>query len=230
MRVFGLVFAVSGVMAAAAFAAESPTQLRAAMLRAASARHSVHYVSRSSASGHTIRMVSDVGRGRGIQRITFTSQGHSGPATVLVARRTAYIRGNAFTLQNFYGFTNAQAARYAGKWISVPSAHPAFSDLTADATFASFLDDLLPKKHLKLAKATIAGKKVVGVRGTVRQGGLTLVETVFAPARGTPLPIEAKAAPSGKPGASLTRMSRWNEPVRLSAPAHAIPIATVLGH
>ena len=230
MRVFGLILAAGGVMATIALAAESPTQLRAAMLKAASARHSVHYVSKSSASGHTIRMVSDVGRRRGIQRITFTSGGHSGPATVLVARRTAYIRGNAFTLQSFFGFTQAQAAGYAGKWISVPSAHPAYPDLTADATFASFLADLLPKKHLKLAKATIAGKRAVGVRGTVRQGSVTLVETVFAPARGTPLPIEAKAAPAGEPGTSLTRMSRWNEPVRISAPAHAVPIATVLAH
>lgn len=226
---FGLVLAAGCVMATVALAAQSPAQLRAAMLRAASARHSVHYVSTSSASGHAIRMVSDVGRGRGIQRITFTSHGRSGPATVLVARRTAYIRGNAFTLQSFFGFTKAQADRYAGTWISVPSVHPAYSDLTADATFASFLADLLPKKHLKLAKATIAGKRAVGVRGTIRQGSVTLVETVFAPARGTPLPIEAKAAPSGESGKSLTRMSRWNEPVRLSAPAHATPIATVLG-
>jgi hypothetical protein len=229
MGVFGLVLAAGCVMATVALAAESPTQLRAAMLRAASARHSVHYVSTSSASGHTIRMVSDVGRGRGIQRITFTSHGHSGPATVLVARRTAYIRGNAFTLQSFFGFTKAQAARYASKWISVPSAHPAYSDLTADATFASFLADLLPKKHLKLARATIAGKKAVGVRGTVRQGSVTVVEVVFAPARGTPLPIEAKAAPSGEPGTSLTRMSRWNEPVHVVAPANGVPSSTVGG-
>ena len=199
------------------------------MLRAASARHSVHYVSTSSASGHAIRMVSDVGRGRGIQRITFTSNGHSGPATVLVAGRMAYVRGNAFTLQGFFGFTQAQAARYAGKWISVPSSNPAYSDLTADATFASFLADLLPKKHLTLAGTMIAGRKAVGVRGTVRQGGLTLVETVYAPARGTRLPIEAKAAPVGHPGTSLSRMSRWNEPVHVAAPARAVPISTVVG-
>jgi hypothetical protein len=174
-------------------------------------------------------MVSDVGRGRGIQRITFTSQGHSGPATVLVAGRTAYIRGDAFTLRSFFGFTQAQAARYAAQWISVPSSNPAYSDLTADATFASFLADLFPQKHLALASATIAGKKAVGVRGTVRQDGITLVDTVYAPAHGTPLPLEAKVVPAGHPGTSLSRMSRWNEPVRVTAPAHAVPISTVVG-
>lgn len=227
--VLGVVVAVAVTAAAAALAARSPQQLRAAMLEAASARHSVHYVSTSSASGHAIRMVSDVGRGRGIQRITFTSQGQSGPATVLVVNRMAYIRGNVFTLRGFFGFTQAQATQYAGKWISVPSSNPAYSALTADATFASFLADLLPKKHLALASATIGGKRAVGVRGTVRQGGLTLVETVYAPARGTPLPIEARAVPAGHPGTSLSRLSRWNEPVHVAPPAHAVPISAVVG-
>jgi hypothetical protein len=175
-------------------------------------------------------MVADVGRGRGIQRITYSSHGQSGPATVLVAGRTAYIRGNAFMLHSFFGFTQAQAMRYAGKWISIPSTSAAYSPVAADATFASLLADLLPKKHLTLARATIAGKRAVGVRGTVRQGSLTLVETVYAPARGTPLPIEEKAAPAGHPGTSLLRMSRWNEPVHVTAPAHAVPISTVIGH
>jgi hypothetical protein len=200
------------------------------MLRAASAHHSVHYVSASSIPGHTIRMVSDVGPGRGIQRITFSSHGHSGPATVLVAGHTAYIRGNVFTMRHFFGFTQAQSTRYAGKWISIPPTSAAYSTVAADATFASFVSDLLPKKHLALARATtIAGQRVVGLHGTVRQGSATLVETVYAPARGTPLPIEAKASPSGHPGTSVSRMSRWNEAVHVSAPAHAVPIATVVG-
>ena len=225
-----LVTAVAAVTAVVALAAQSPKQLRAAMLKAASARRSVHYVTTSSIPGHAIRMVSDVGPSRGIQRITFTSAGASGPATVLVVGGSGYIRGNAFTLQSFFGFTPAQAGRYAGTWISIPSTNGAYSAVTADATFASFLADLLPRKHLELARTTIAGKRVVGLRGDAPQGSLTLVETVYAPARGTPLPIEEKAVPSGHPGTSLTRMARWNEPVHLVAPAHPVPISTVVGH
>lgn len=224
-----LVIAAAAVAAAAARAAQSPRQLRAAMLKAASARHSVHYVSTSSAPGHAIRIVSDVGRGRGIQRIRVTSQGQSGPATVLVVGRSAYIRGNAFTLHDYFPLTQAQAARYAGTWISIPSTSGAFAAVAADATFASFLSDLLPRKHLAVVRARIAGRKAVGVRGTVRQGKLELVETVYAPARGKPLPFEEKAVAVGGPGRSRTRMSRWNEPVHVAAPAHAVPISTVVG-
>lgn len=200
------------------------------MLAAASARHSVHYVSTSSARGHFIRIVSDVGAGRGIQRITVTSGGHSGPATVLVVGGSAYIQGNAFTLSNYFPFTQAQAARYAGQWISIPSTSGAYAAVAADATFSSFLSDLLPGKHLSVVRATVAGRRSVGVRGPVRQGGLRLVETVYAPARGTPLPFEEKAVAARVGGTSLTRMSRWNESVRLAAPANAVPITTVVGH
>lgn len=199
------------------------------MLAAASARHTVHYVSTSSASGHSILMVADVGKGRGIQRITFSSHGHSGPATILIAGHTAYIKGNAFTMRNFFGFPQAKAKQYAGKWISIPSTSSGYSALAADATFASFLADLLPTTHLTLVQATIDGKKSVGVRGTARQGGVKLVATVYAPARGTPLPFEEKAVPVGHAGTSLVRMSRWNELVRVSAPANAVPISTVVG-
>ena len=220
-----LLVAAAAVAATAALAARSPQQWRAAMHSAASAKHSVHYVSSSSETGGALRVVADVGKGRGIQRITVTKGGQSGPATVLVNSRTAYIRGNAFTLLNYFAFTQAQATRYAGKWISIPSSLRAFSSVAADATMASFISGLLPSKHLTLVRTN----KSVGLRGTVRQGGVTVVETVYAPAGGTPLPFEEKVAPAGKPGTGRVRMSRWNEAVHLTAPANAVPISTVLG-
>ncbi len=129
------------------------------MLKAAGSRSSVHYLSSGTASGHTIQIVGDVGKGRGIQRITFKSHGQSGPATVFVVSRTAYIRGNTFTMRNFFGFTQTESAKYAGKWISIPATSSAYSGVAADATFASFLSDLLPSKHLALVTATVAGEK-----------------------------------------------------------------------
>ena len=193
-----LVVAAAVVTAAVALAStRSPKQLRAAMLGAASARHSVHYVSTSSAAGHFIRIVSDVGPGRGIQRITVKSGGHSGPATVRIVGGSGYIRGNAFTLHNYFPFTQAQATRYAGEWISIPSSSGAYTVVAADATFASFVE---------------------------------LTETVYAPARGTPLPFEEKAVAARVRGTSVARLSRWNEPVHVAAPANAVPISTVVGH
>jgi hypothetical protein len=225
-----LAAAAAAVTASVALAAQSPKQLRAAMLAAASSRHSAHYVSTSSAPGRAIRIVADVGPRRGTQRITLTIGGQSGPATVLVVGGSAYIRGNAFTLQNFFPFSQAQALQYAGKWISIPSTSGAYAAVAADATFASFRSGLVPGKHLSVVRGTIGGRRSVGLRGAVRQAGLKLVETVYAPAKGTPLPFEEKAVAKGGTGSSVVHIGRWNEPVHVTAPPNAVPISTVLGH
>ena len=225
-----LVGATAAITASVALAAQSPKQLRAGMLAAASTRHSVHYVSTTSAPGRTIRIVGDVGSKLGSQRITLKLGGHSGQASVLVVGGSAYIQGNAFMLKNFFPFTQAQATKYAGQWISIPSTSGAYAAVSADTTFASFLADLLPGTHLSLVRAKVSGKAAVGVRGVVRQAGIQLVETVYAPAKGTPLPFEAKTAVTGGRGAGVTRMSRWNEAVHVTAPANAVPITTVVGH
>jgi hypothetical protein len=225
-----LVVAAAALATGVALAARSPQQWRAAMLHAASSQHSVHYVSVSTEPGVKNLQVSDVGPGRGIQRITVTKHGRSGPATVLIVGHIAYIRGNTFTLHDYFPFTKKQAKKYSGTWISIPPSSPAYSAVAADATFASFLSDLLPRKDLSVVRATIAGRKAVGVRGIVRQQqGAKLIETVYAPASGTPLPYAERVAVVGLRGTGSVRMSRWNEPVHLKAPKHAVPISAVLG-
>jgi hypothetical protein len=168
-------------------------------------------------------MVCDVGPHSGIQRITFTSGAQTGPATVIVNGRTAYLRGDAFTMRVYFGFTKTQARKYAGKWISIPSSSPGFSTVSADATYPSYVSHLFPRGTLSL----VMSGNLLGVRGTRQQQGVTIVATVFAPAHGKPLPVKATVTSPGHPGHGTVTMSRWGESVRVSAPRGAVPIATV---
>ena len=59
------------------------------MRKAARSQHSVHYVSVSSAPGHKIRIVSDVGASDGVQRIAVTDHDQTGTATVIVSNGAA---------------------------------------------------------------------------------------------------------------------------------------------
>jgi hypothetical protein len=220
-----LVVVAAAITVTAAYAAQSPKAELAAIRHAALSQHSVHYVSVSSAPGHKIRLVSDVGNGVGIQRITVTDQGQTGPATVVVSRRTAYLRGNVFTMRAYFGFSTAQATKYAGQWISIPHTSPGFATVSADATFASYVAYLFPQTKLSLVTAG----SLVGVRGTARQQGATFEETVFAPAHGKPLPAKETATSTGRPGTGVTTMSRWNEAVHVGAPSSSVPISTVVG-
>jgi len=123
--------------AGAAGAATSPKALRAAILKAASAKHSVHYVV-GSRPGSRIKMVSDVAANRGIQRVTFSKSGRTGHATTVVVKSTAYVRGDAFALHAYMRLPASFAARYAGKWIAIPHTSPLYRPEAIDVTFGIF--------------------------------------------------------------------------------------------
>ena len=198
------------------------------MFRAVSAKHSVHYVENSTGTfkgqpGHN-RLVGDVAAGRGVQQITISRGAKTGHATIRVIHSTAYLRGDAFTLHTYMEIPAAQATALAGRWIAIPRTSPAYAPLAADVTFASFRSDLLPQHHLSVVNGTIGATKVTGLHGTSHAGSITVTETVYAPASKTPLPIEVTQSVHGaNPATARTTLSRWNEAVRVAAPAHAIP-------
>ena len=198
------------------------------MHSAAGSQHSLHYVSVSSAPGHKIRIVGDVGMKEGIQRITLTDHGQTGPAKALVSGRKVYIQGNAFTLQVYFGFSALKAKFYAGTWISVPRSSPGYATLSADVTFPSFLSHLFPPRT-KLS--LVIDGNLIGVRGMARaQSGVDGTATLFAPAHGKPLPVKETAQASKNRGTGVVTMTRWNAAVHVRAPRHAIPISSVIGH
>lgn len=199
------------------------------MRKAASSQDSVHYVSVSSAPGHTIRIVADVATKEGIQQITVTDHGKTGHITAMVAGRFAYTRGDASAMRVYWGFTQAEATKYAGQWIEVPSWHKAYPSVADDLTFPSFLSHLFPaQKNLSLVRAPMQG--LVGVHGTVSgTGGATAGTTILAPVQGEPLPVKQTAKSSGQLGAGVLTMSAWGEPVHVSAPANTVSIIKVIG-
>ena len=207
-------------------AAQSPRALRASIFAAARKQHSVHYVEHGAA-GRALRqiMVADVAGTRGIQRIGFTLQGKSGNFTVIVVKGVAYLRGDAFALHGYLGFTAAQASAYHGRWIAVPPGNARYRDLAASVTLPSFLHDIYPTAPLALVPATLRGRKVTGVRGISRGPGVKFYEALLPDAKRRPLAVSDIDPTKGFLDA--IRISRWNERVHVTAPAGAVPIATV---
>jgi hypothetical protein len=223
-----LLAAAAAVAAVALAAPRTPKALRTAIFTAARKQHSVHYVEHGAAQGLRQTMVADVAKTRGIQRISFTLQAKRGHFTVIVVKRVAYLRANAIALLSYLGFTAAQAARYHDRWISVPPTNGRYKDLAASVTLPSFLHDIFPSAPLALVATTLGGRKVTGVRGTNKQGGgITFVEAVFPDSKLRPLGVSDIDRKHGFVDGVKT--SRWNERVRVKAPAHSVPIAIVTG-
>jgi hypothetical protein len=204
-------------------AAISPRALRSAILKAALAKHSVHYVSVSTVLGARTKVVSDVAADRGIQRVTFSRKGRTGHATTMVVNSTAYVRGDAFALRAYMQLPKSFASHHAGQWISIPHTSPVYRLATIDVTFKSFIGDSVPRHRLSVVRGTVAGKRLRGLRGKAH--GRTGTLTVFVPMSGPKLPVAGRRVVRGAyPITSRVRMRRWNESVHVKAPAHAVPL------
>ncbi len=218
VRIAILCCLATGTVAATASAAQSPAAFSAAVHRAAKSQRSVHYVSLSRVGTTTVSMVADVARDHGIQRITFRQGAKTGHATVIVAAQVCYLRAEAFAMQRYLGFSAAAAAGYANRWIRIVPTDHAYATVAAAVTLGSAIDELGPIGTLRLVKG--------GVQGTVVRNGARLVDTVFARAGASPLPLKEVAT---QPGATAENVfGPWNRAVRVTVPAGAVPIATVL--
>jgi hypothetical protein len=165
-------------------------------------------------------MVCDAARDRGIQRITFHKAGKTGYATVLVVANTAYVRADRFALVNYFGFSASAAARDAGRWLKIPSTSPRYPAVSEAVRLNSMLAELALSKPLRqLSPSTVAGQRVIGLRNSSVSSGHRVTRTLYVHAGGMRLPVAESTQGGGSQTAVV--LSRWNEPVRVSAPRGA---------
>src|SRR4051812_21401884 len=168
------------VVPLAAAAATDPDTVYRTTFKNANARHSVHYV--SSAGGSSI--VGDAGRTEGVQYVTFTENGKTGHAEIRVVANTAYVRGDAFTLQNYMGVPAIDAAASAWKWLYLKPTDQGFATVAQAVRIGSLLSAVAaPGPHRSIPH---------GVRSVVKTGGGTTTTTMYV--NSVPLPVKVVIA------------------------------------
>lgn len=200
----------------------SPARLVSSALAKAHAQRSVHYVASDTFSGMTVTITGDAATDRGSQHITYRKGGRVGHVTVLVVANTAYVRGDAFTLTNYMGIPASSASAWAGKWLSLAPSAPDFRNVARAVRLSSTLDELkMPPPFRRSGTVTRGGRRLVGIESRFHRAGHVVRETLYIDAARS-LPVEQ----TGRDGAATmtTTLSRWNEPVSVSAPASAIAI------
>jgi hypothetical protein len=224
-RLAPLAVLIGLLVPASAFAVGPPGERMASIAKTAHAQHSVHYVSVQKQGATTLTIVADAGPAAGIQRITYREGARTGHLTVIVAHRTAYMRGDVFTLTRFLGFPQAPARKLADTWLRIRHTSTAYAPVAEDVTFGSAMDDLAPPGRLTGVKRTkLAGQAVVGIRGSTKIQGQKVVKTVWVAASGKPLIVSQVTT---APGGSVTiTYSAWNRPVHVSAPRDFIDSET----
>jgi hypothetical protein len=208
--------------AAVAFATVSPGQLYSSALTKARAQRSVHYVASQTFAGKSVTITGDAATDRGVQHVTYRKGGQVGHVTVRVVANTAYVRGDAFTLENYMGIPSSSATAWAGKWLSLASSAPDYKTVAAAVRFLSTLDELkMPPPYRAAGTLTVNGRRLVGVTSRFRRAGHTVSETLYIDTRRS-LPVEQIGSSSGITVKST--FSRWNEAVSVSPPPSAISI------
>jgi hypothetical protein len=192
-------------------ASETPAEIVAAAKTAADGASSVHVAGSLADAGTSIALDMELqadkgGRGR------ISESGLSFEAIELGG--IIYITGSPSFYSHFAGSAAARLLR--GKWLKAPATSGSFASLGSLTNLHKLVDSSLDTHGslAKLATSTIAGQRVIGVKDVARGGIL------YVAATGTPYPIAiAKANGGGK-----VIFSRWNGPVRLVAPKHAVDL------
>lgn len=217
---------MGALVSAATVGMPAPTIFMSRALVAALAQRSVHYtLANSPGSGAVWHYVADVGRNAGTQRITFERGGKTGHVVIVVVAHTVYLRGDEFALNQYQGYHQAASKRYAGRWIRITASDPDYKTLAEDVTLASTIDDLrLLTAESYAGSRVLQGQQVVGIAGTSTYGACILTcEDLYVRAHGAPLPVAERMTANSTVTWEL--LSKWNEPVRVRAPARAIDIA-----
>ena len=230
--------AAAEIAAPAAAAASSATTMASvpsaqatydAALKAAG-RQSVHFESALSQGGVTIQVSGDSGATSGAQTITVKRGNLTEHVKAMVVGKTGYISANATALRFVVGLSNAQASKYANKWLYFPTSNAGLAELVAgleNAQVASELQMIGPFTYGKTT--TIEGQRARAIRGYVTsQTGSKVRVVLYVPVSGTQPPIQEvtnPGAPNGSPVVHGTvTLSNWGQKVSQTAPAHAISL------
>ena len=78
--------------------------------------------------------------------------------------------------------------------------------------------------HVSAGK--IDGRRALGVRGTATSSGGTVVDTVYAQAAGSPLPVK-HVTTRGARNVTTTHFTDWNGRVAVLVPKKSVPVSVI---
>jgi hypothetical protein len=216
-------------------AAGQPTgaALLAASLKAAKHQSSVHIDEVSSSAGQSITVTGSFAASTGSETLSFTVGKKSWTLRSLLVDSTVYFKTNTTGLEQYLGMPTSLAPRYSNRWIAFDSSDPDFSTIANSMTLSFVIGEItMTGKVTQGAQTTVDGTAVVSLRGSA--GGSTakshhLVQTLYVPAGGTPLPVrltETGVSTKKKESGSIT-FGDWGKKVSVAKPSGAVPESTI---
>jgi hypothetical protein len=194
-------------------ASKSPDAIIAASKAAVDKARSVHVTGAVVASGTPIALDLNLLSGKGGRG----SVSEGGLSFELVQTgSTVYIKGSPAFYRHVGGTAAAQL--FQGKWLKAPVNSGTFGSLSSLTNLRQLADSAFANhgKLVKGASTTVNGQKAISVKEPAKS------QTLYVATTGQPYPIQVTGSGADKGTLSF---DRWNQPVSLTAPAHAIDIS-----
>ena len=207
----------------------APAQLLRASLSAAQGEAGVDWVGTTHTSNVAVTLTTKAGKHDGLQSINFHVGTKDGQISIILVGTTVYIRGNAFGLQQYMGFSATAAQKEAGRWVSVAEPDATlvtiYEAVAAGLTVSSTVSELAMTGPLtQTAVKTVAGQHVIGIRGTtlVNSEAPSTPQVLYLKSTGEHLPVEA--VQNYKDEASSELLGPWGRAPSAQAPTGAVPL------
>ncbi len=206
----------------------SASQLVALSLASARGAGWCTNVSHGSAVGYTFGATTQSGPDVARQSIHL----NTAVGDALLVRGHLYIKESARLLAAQFA---AADARWANRWIAVPSTSPVFTSVASGMLFTSMLRQVRPAGTLRRSPVGhLHGVAVIAVSGAANsQLGLSRgVETLFVSATAPFLPVELLAGgrSQGVPTSLTVDFSQWGHHFSVAAPASATALSSTTLH
>lgn len=197
-------------------ASKSPSQALSQVRDASLKASSVHYQGTLTEQSMKLHVDMDAGAQGGQGTVGIGS----GTAAIRALKRNLYFKGDTKFYELVAHAPSAATSLLAGKWLKVPASNSSFSGISKLTDVHELLSSALTP-HGSLSKTgttTVNGTKVVGLKDN-SDGSVLYVSTT-----GKPYPVELK-----KPKQGSISFSKWNQPVHVTAPPHAVDLGALIG-
>lgn len=196
---------------------KSASQILETAKAAASKAASVHIAGSINSGGKPISLDMELLAGKG-GKGKISQEGFT--INLVQTGGAVYINGSSAFYRHVSGSAAAQLLQ--GKWLKAPANSGELASLASLTDLSKLIDTALAN-HGALTKGsttTIAGQKAIALKDTSKGG------TLYVATTGKPYPLEITKA--GKESGKVV-LDRWDQPVKLTAPAGAIDISKLQG-
>jgi hypothetical protein len=172
--------------------------------------------------------------GREVQAVTYQSSPVPDRLTLLFVKGVEYEQGDISALFDLGGLDKAQVDQFSGEWIAIGHGQNLGTVASADARSSLTLCGLSEgfsgiAAFTRLPDVTVGGRRMLRVESPVAPSAgypnSARYHLYLTDAR-WPRLVEIELHGAGGDTDRLT-FSRWDEPVRLTAPAHSVPATAV---